>query len=347
MRVLIVKLTSMGDVLHVMPALDDLSKHKGNLVVDWMVEESFAEIPSWHPSVDKVIPVATRRWRTLKWSTIREFFCFRKRLRHQHYDVVIDAQGLIKSAVFARFAKLNSKGLRIGFSAESIKESFASKFYHKRVAVALDQHAIVRLRQLFAGAFDYPLQKPFSYGLTQCGIRSENARDSATVMFFHATTWQSKHLPEPIWQSLIQLAGDDGYQVLLAWGNKQEKQRAERLAKGQANASVLDEMSLADLKDQLLHCAGAIAVDTGLGHMAAALGTPCVSIYGSTNSKLTGAIGENQIQLQSDYLCSPCMSKHCLKLNEQTLEPPCYTKSHKNGGIDARKIWETLFEQIV
>lgn len=347
MRILVVKLTSMGDVLHVMPALTDLSRHKPDLIVDWMVEESFAEIPSWHPNVDRIIEAATRRWRTLKWSTIKDIFVFRSYLRQQQYDVIIDAQGLIKSAVFSRFARLKSGGVRIGYSADSIKEPLAAKFYQKRISVARNFHAIERLRQLFAGGFGYKLANEFSYGISNHQHGSASARDNGLVIFFHATTWASKHLPENIWRLLIKLAGDDGYRVLLPWGDKQEQQRAARIANGHVNAVVLKKMSLTELREQLQGCSGAIAVDTGLGHMAAALGVPCVSIYGSTNSQLTGAVGENQIQLQSEYPCSPCMSKQCLKLTEQITEPPCYLKTDRNGGIDADKIWQTLFEKIV
>ena len=153
MRVLVVKLTSMGDVLHLMPALTDLKQHHPDAIVDWMVEESFADIPGWHPGVARVIKVATRRWRKLNWRNISEFVSFLKDLRSERYDVVIDAQGLIKSAVLARFAKLSRRGVRSGFSADSIKESPASRFYKQRIVVARQQHAIERLRKLFGGAF--------------------------------------------------------------------------------------------------------------------------------------------------------------------------------------------------
>jgi len=128
MRVLVVKLTSMGDALHVLPALTDLQVHNPDVVVDWMIEDTFAEIPSWHDSVHRVIKVSTRRWRNFNRANITEFLSFWKLLRSERYDVVIDAQGLIKSAVFARFAKLNQGGVRAGFSGASIKEnSMASK----------------------------------------------------------------------------------------------------------------------------------------------------------------------------------------------------------------------------
>ena len=347
MRILVVKLTSMGDVLHLMPALSDLAKNQAELKVDWMVEESFAEIPSWHSSVDKVIPVATRRWRKLKWSTMSEFLKFWRSLRERRYDVVLDAQGLIKSAMFARFAKLTSSGQRIGFSADSIKESFAARFYQTRLSVAQDQHAIERLRKLVGLGFAYQSSTSIDYGLVGLQNVAVQSRQNKSLMFFHGTTWESKHLPETLWHTLISLAHNDGYRVLLAWGSEEEKQRAERLAKGKANVAVLERLSLNELKVQIEQCAGVISVDTGLGHMAAALGTPCVSVYGSTSAELTGAMGNNQTRLQSSYPCSPCFSKRCLKLTEQVLDPPCYSKPEQNGGISAETIWQILFEKIV
>jgi len=343
MKILVVKLTSMGDVLHLMPAINDLLAVHPQAQIDWMVEESFAELPAWHFRIVRVIPVATRRWRKVRLSTVGEFFRFLRELRRQRYDVVIDAQGLMKSAVFARFARLDRNGQRIGFSANSIKESPAARLYSKAVDVPREQHAIARLRQLLAGGLEYPqpINSP-DYAL----LNKEPARDYTTVMFFHGTTWPSKHLPESMWQELIILAKEDGYKVELPWGNQAERQRAERLAQNHSHTSVLERQSLSQLKERLGQVAGAVAVDTGLGHLAAALGTPCVSIYGSTNAELTGALGENQKRLQSTFPCSPCLAKECRKLSDTQSEPPCYSQSDKNGGLSAAQIWETLYEKI-
>ena len=344
MRILVVKLTSMGDVLHLMPALTDLKRHYPEAVVDWMVEESFAEIPAWHPAVERVIKVATRRWRKLKWHNLTEFFQFLKLLRSQRYDLVIDAQGLIKSAVFARFAKLEHEGVRAGFSADSIKESPAARLYKKHVGVAREQHAIERLRQLLAGALDYPYEsRGFEYGLSHRKVN----KDSRSVMLFHGTTWATKHVPEVLWHELVELANDDGYKVKLAWGNDAEHQRAERIAANKAHVEVLPKSSLDELAQTLARVAGAVAVDTGLGHMAAALGVPCVSIYGATNADLTGAIGHHQIRIQSRYPCSPCLLKMCPKLTAQVLDPPCYKGSDANPMLKAAEIWQALYEKIV
>jgi len=344
MRVLVVKLTSMGDVLHLMPALSDLVAAHPSVVIDWMVEDSFAEIPSWHPSVARVIRVSTRRWRSLQLKNIREFLAFVKVLRSRPYDVVVDAQGLMKSAGLARFAKLNKGGFRAGFSGSSIKESPAAKLYHRKVEVARDQHAIDRLRHLFASTFDY--EQPAGEVNYSLRLPKPSSSEADTVMLFHGTTWATKHLPEHLWAEIADLACDDGYRVKLTWGNDVERERAESIAKNRPDVSVLDRSTLTDLAQIISGIAGAIAVDTGLGHMAAALGIPCVSVYGSTDSRLTGAVGRYQTLIQSAYPCSPCMYKQCPKLTDQILEPPCYKASDANSRLSAEAIWQTLYRQI-
>ncbi len=344
MRVLVVKLTSMGDVLHLLPALSDLVASNPSVTVDWMVEESFAEIPAWHPSVNKTICVSTRRWRRFKWQYVREFFAFIKELREQRYDVVVDAQGLIKSAGLARFAKLEKGGFRAGFSGSSIKESPAAKLYHKKIDVAREQHAIERLRQLFSGVFGYSqVSSAVDYRVS---LPKPVVNEPDTIMLFHGTTWATKHLPDRMWREIADLACDDGYKVKLAWGNEVERERAEWVAQGRRDVTVLERSTLTDLAHSLSGIAGAIAVDTGLGHMAAALSVPCVSVYGSTDSRLTGAVGRHQTLIQSSYRCSPCMLKQCPKLSEQVLEPPCYKASEANPKLSAIAIWHTLYRQI-
>lgn len=338
MRVLVVKLTSMGDVLHLMPALTDLSQQQPSLTVDWMVEDSFSQIPQWHPSVNRVIKVGTRRWRKLTWQNLKEFFAFVKDLRSERYDVVIDAQGLMKSAVLTRFAKLEKSGQRIGFSGDSIKESPAAKLYTQRVVVDRQQHAIDRLRQLVAGGFGYeaPKSKP-DYSLR---VRTKTSSELPTVFLLHGTTWLTKHLPKSLWRELAALIIDDGYKVALCWGNEAEKHRAEWIAKGMTHAEVLPKSSLTELRNKLAQASGAIAVDTGLGHLAAGLGVPCISLYGSTDPTLTGAVGEHQQWVKSTYPCSPCLLKECPKITHQVTEPPCYQE------MNAASIWQALYEKI-
>lgn len=344
MRVLVVKLTSMGDVLHLMPALTDLCATQPDVIIDWMVEDSFADIPSWHPNVKNVLAVSTRRWRQLRWANISEFFSFVKKLRSTRYDVVVDAQGLMKSAAFSRLAKLNKGGYYAGFSGDSIKESPAARLYHKKISVSREQHAIERLRQLFANCFNYSFDAAnLDYGvdIKKFDVEKSAQHSKPSIMLLHGTTWPSKHLPDTLWEELATLIADDGYKVKLCWGNEQEHQRAESIAKGRTRVTVLDKSSLNILAKEIANTSGVIAVDTGLGHMAAALETPCVSVYGSTNASLTGTMGKNQSHMQSNYPCSPCLLKKCDKLTKQVTLPPCYQQ------LDAATIWQTLHTQII
>ena len=339
MKILVVKLTSMGDVLHLMPALSDLGAAHSDISIDWMVEDSFADIPLWHPKVDRVISVSTRRWRQLRWANISEIFSFIETLRSTRYDVVIDAQGLIKSALLARLAKRNKGGYFAGYSGDSIKESPAAKFYNKKISVARTEHAILRLRQLFSACFDYTFDaQNLDYGIS---TKTSTQSKKPSIMLLHGTTWSSKHLPDTIWRELADLIADDGYSILLCWGNQQERQRAEWIAKERPSVSVLDKSTLNTLAQELKQVSGAIAVDTGLGHMAAAFAVPCVSVYGATNAALTGTMGKNHSNIRSDYPCSPCLLKKCNKLTTQVSLPPCYQS------IDAATIWQTLHAQIV
>jgi heptosyltransferase-1 len=323
----------MGDAIHVLPALSDLTHNYPDAEIDWMIEKSFAEIPGWHNSVKQVFPVSTRDWRKPRRQSLREFRHFLRTVRSTPYDVIIDAQGLMKSAVFARFARLATDGVRVGFSAESIKEKPAARLYQKKIHVARDLHAIERVRSLFGGAFGYE----YSSNAIDYGIGGHRANEkSGPLVFLHGTTWPSKHLPEPQWQALIELAARDGYQVLLPWGNEVEKFRAERLSMNNPNAEVLPRSSLTELKHQLARSSGVIAVDTGLGHLAAALGVPSVSVYGSTNAGLTGALGDNQTHIQTDFTCSPCLLKNCDKITDGSQSPPCY------ANLQTDQIWDTL-----
>lgn len=171
MRVLIVKVSSLGDVIHTLPAVTDAYRAKRGLRFDWVVEEAFAEIPSWHPAVDKVIPVAFRRWRKNLVKTWRsgEFGAFKSNLQKEYYDLIIDAQGLIKSGIISRM----SRGLTVGMSNHTIREPMASLFYNVLYTVPWQQHAVERIRDLFSRTFNYTIdQKTCDYGIDRNLFRS-------------------------------------------------------------------------------------------------------------------------------------------------------------------------------
>lgn len=308
MRVLIIKTSSLGDVIHTLPALTDAAQAIPGIRFDWVVEEGFAEIPSWHPAVDQVIPVAIRRWRKNLWQTIKsgEWKAFKQRVRERKYDLVIDAQGLVKSAWLTRYVKAPVAGL----DRYSAREGWASRFYDRRLSVATGQHAVERVRQLFAMALAYDLPEGIgNYGLDLERLQLPPA--APYVVFLHGTTWATKHWPEAYWRELAERMGRRKAEVRLPWGNPAEKARAERIAQGLNNCQVLPKLNLAGVARVLAAAKACVAVDTGLGHLAAALDVPTISLFGPTNPGLTGAYGRTQIHQASDWPCAPCLQKKC------------------------------------
>ncbi|UZE24299.1 lipopolysaccharide heptosyltransferase I [Pseudomonas sp. B21-056] len=333
MRVLLIKTSSLGDVVHTLPALTDAARAIPGIRFDWVVEEGFAEIPTWHPAVGKVIPVAIRRWRKNLWQTIKsgEWRRFKQGMRAEKYDLVIDAQGLLKSAWLTRYVKAPVAGL----DKNSAREPLAARFYSRRLAVARGQHAVERVRQLFAVALGYDLPQSLgNYGLSVDRL-VELPRAYPYVVFLHGTTWESKHWPELYWRQLTERMGQFGVVVKLPWGNPLEKARAERIAKGLRNALVLPKLNLGGMGKVLAGAQACVAVDTGLGHLAAALDVPTISLLGPTNPVLTGAYGKGQIHLASDFPCAPCMQKQCTypptaedarRFDLKREQPLCFTR---------------------
>ncbi|MCL6268358.1 lipopolysaccharide heptosyltransferase I [Sansalvadorimonas sp. 2012CJ34-2] len=300
-RVLIVKTSSLGDVIHTLPAITDATKAIPSIKFDWVVEESFSEIPSWHPAVDKIIPVAIRRWRKNIVQTWRsgEWANFRKDLKARKYDLVIDAQGLLKSALLTRGLDASVYGL----DKDSAREPLAAKFYTNPVAVAKGQHAVERVRQLFAKALGYPC--PEEKGHFQLAAEkfsdSEGLRPKEPyLVFVHGTTWVDKHWPDTYWCQLAKKATEAGYIVCLPWGNDKEHERAKLIANGNPNVQVLPKMPLKGVASIIAGAEKVVAVDTGLGHLTAALEIPAVSLYGPTSPVLVGAYGEQQKHLTLD-----------------------------------------------
>jgi len=211
MNVLVVKTSSLGDVLHALPALTDASSARPDVHFDWVVEEALAGVPGWHPAVEQTIAVANRRWRHEPVAFISgEGLGFWRTLRHKRYDVVLDAQGLMKSALIARCAR----GARFGFARESLREPLAAWVYQRTFAVPPCQHAVDRMRQLFAASLDYPVpDTPIDYGVERHRLGHPPAVTSGGdyLLFLHATTWPTKLWPHGFWleelrRSIIRIA---------------------------------------------------------------------------------------------------------------------------------------------
>jgi heptosyltransferase-1 len=326
MRILLIKTSSLGDIIHTFPALTDAVKANPSLRFDWVVEEGFTDLPSLHPAVDKVFALPWRRLRKTLWmpATWRELRAFVRSLQTEQYDCVIDAQGLLKSAIWTRFVKAPMHGL----SAASAREPLAAHFYDVKHDVAWGQHAITRVRQLFAQALDYDISDmdKTDFGIVP-RLRALPDGDAAPYwVFAHATTWESKHWPEAYWQQLILFAAQHKKRVLLPWGNDVERERAVRLARLTHHVQVLPALSLNALTRVLIDAELVVGVDTGLTHLAAALHRPVLALYGATEPGLTGVVGPEAVVLQAKFPCAPCLREVCIELTEDQPLPPCYVK---------------------
>lgn len=299
-RVLIVKTSSMGDVLHTLPALTDAINAYPEIRFDWAVEEGFAQIPSWHQAVDTVIPVAIRRWRKNWFSApIRaERTQFRRTIQAHHYDAVIDAQGLLKSAfLVTRYAK----GTKHGYSRQSAREPLASFFYDIRHDVSKKMHAVERIRQLFALSLNYPIPpSQGDYGIASHFLALPAFDERPYLVFLHATTRDEKHWPESYWRELIALLADSGLRIKLPWGAEHEYQRAMRLAADFDYVDVLPKMSLADVAQVIAGARSVVSVDTGLSHLTAALDKPNITLFGPTDPGLIGGYGKAQTAIKAE-----------------------------------------------
>ncbi|MCI2293457.1 lipopolysaccharide heptosyltransferase RfaC [Enterobacter sp. I4] len=298
MRVLIVKTSSMGDVLHTLPSLTDAMRAIPGIRFDWVVEEGFAQIPTWHEAVDRAIPVAIRRWRKAWFSAPikAERKAFREAVQAQRYDAIVDAQGLVKSA--ALVTRL-AHGLKHGMDWQTAREPLASLFYNRRHHIAKQQHAVERTRELFAKSLGYA--KPEAqgdYAIAQHFLR-ETEHAEPYLVFLHATTRDDKHWPETHWRRLIELMQPCGIHIKLPWGAEHERQRAERLAAGFTHVEVLPKLTLAQVAAQLAGANAVVSVDTGLSHLTAALDRPNITIFGPTDPGLIGGYGKNQHQMVS------------------------------------------------
>ena len=299
MRVLVVKTSSMGDVLHTLPALTDAFNCLPDITFDWVVEENFAQSPAWHFAVDNVIPVAIRRWRK-NWfskSIRQERHQFIKLLREREYDCIIDAQGLIKSAFLITRKALGTKH---GLDRKSIKEPIASWFYDVKHNVPKSMHAIERVRLLFAKSLGYTLpEKIGDYAIARHFLTDLPLDHGQYLVFLHATTRPEKHWTENAWRDLIELVEPSGLKIKLPWGAPHEQRRANRLAEGFEHVKVLPKLSLSQVASVLAGAKAVVSVDTGLSHLTAALDRPNITLFGETDPKLIGGYGKNQFSIIS------------------------------------------------
>jgi len=286
-NILLIKTSSLGDVVHNLPVVSDIRKRFPRARIDWVVEEAYRDIVGMHPGVHRAIPVALRRWRgnVFKPAHWRELGQFRQALSGMRYDCVIDTQGLIKSALLARAAS----GARHGYTAASAREPLAAKFYDVTHAVARDLHAIARNRRLAALALGYALPAQFDYGIAApAAAAAARIAPGPYCVLLHATGRPEKLWPERAWERLGGELARQGYALVLPWGNAVEHARSERIARALPAATVPPALSIPGITGLLAGAQAVIGVDTGLSHLATALGRPVVAIFCGTDPGLYG-----------------------------------------------------------
>jgi heptosyltransferase-1 len=291
--ILFIKTSSLGDVIHHMPAVSDARRHRPSARIGWVVEEAFAPLVRLHRAVDEVIPVASRRWRRAAFSpsTWSEILAFLRAMRAQTHETVIDAQGLVRSAVIARFAR----GKRHGYDRESVREWPAPWCYDVHYNVDRSLHAITRNRMLTANVLGYPENGPLDFGLDRAALsRDGAARD---VVLLHATARPEKEWPVARWIELAQGLAARGFSILLPWGTETERRRSAEIAAAVPGASVPDFQPLDAVARMIARAAFVVGVDTGLLHLAAALGVPLVAIFIGTEPGQHGPLGAGKIDV--------------------------------------------------
>lgn len=293
-RILIVKTSSMGDLVHALPLVSDLAAHLPGARIDWVAEEAFAAIPPLHPAVARVIPVALRRWRKAPWAaaTWRELRAARAALRETAYDRVIDCQGLLKSAWLAHRAR----GPKTGFDRASAREPLAALFYDQRVAVPRALHAIERNRRLGAAAFGYALTATPRFDLALPPLAPEPPLAGLlaapyAVLLTNASR-PTKLWPDERWRAAADWLAAQGLRALLPWGSAAEHEATLHRARPMRDAQVLPRLPLAAAAAVLRGARVAIGLDTGLSHLAAAVGVPTVGIYCDYDPALVGLVGD-------------------------------------------------------
>ncbi len=319
MKILLIKMSSMGDVFHAFPALSDALQNIPNLQVDWIVEKDFAQIPSWHPAVNNIYAIELRKWRKSPFKNKQQIKSFFIKINTQNYNLIIDAQGLLKSAWVMGKMKCANK---VGFNWSSAREALASFWYTNKILVAKEQHAIWRLRELFYKALKYPQPniENINYQLNtnnwQNPTKNTTNHTQKYAVFLHGTTWDTKLWPEQYWVELANTINKHNIKIIIPWGNRQEQQRAKRL---QAKITMVEVpnniLSLNKMATYLKFAEFIVSVDTGLSHVGAALGTKMVVLYRVTNPQKVGAMG-NKVT----HLCSPIAQNYIKKFKNNVQE---------------------------
>ena len=304
-KILLVKLSSLGDVLHNLPIVWDLRKRLPHAQIDWIVEEAYVHLleplrtTATFRGIDRIVPVAFRRWRKnlLSLRTWREFFAMRKLLQFTTYDVVLETQGLLKSALVCALAKKSNNAVVAGLgnaTEHSGYEPIARVFYTESVHVPVKCHAVDRSRRVMCSAFDWPPlnrneEPPRFYPqefvkqlppLLFEGLKKTNQGiPMPYVVCFHSTARAAKRWPNEHWVELGKALSSQGYQLIFPWGSSDEMRVSTLIASQIPGAIVPRAFTIDEAYSLVAHAAFTIGVDTGLTHLSAVLGKPTVEIY--------------------------------------------------------------------
>ena len=286
MNILIVRVSSLGDVVHNMPLLADVHRQFPDAQIDWVVEEAYTDLVGLNPHVRTIIPIALRRWRKRLWapSIRKEIAAFYRRLRSVQYDLILDTQGLLKTGFVMRMARLAPNGKRVGLAnatEDSGYEPLSRLFHTMSVPVDLRAHAVARGRAVAAAALGYAANDAIDFALQAPPVSSSLPWSGLNdyAVFFHGTAGADKQWPIDSWREIASALATRGMPVLLPWGNQKERVRAEQIAAKLPNARVLPQLRLMDAVALAQGAALAIGVDTGLVHVAAAYCRPTIELY--------------------------------------------------------------------
>ncbi len=344
MKLLLLRLSSLGDVLHTLPAMSDLAVSRPDVEVDWLVEPAFAPVVAWHPKVKNAIPFSLRTLKKAPLTFPAALRQLRNTLRANHYDAVLDSQGLYKSAILARLAGAPVSGL----AADSAREPGASRLYQQRFTVPWSSPAIARNRQLFAAALKYPL--PDTLPDFALAPRRRQWQDQSLaeplaqwvnrpfVIGFHATSaaWKTKEWPEQHWMTLASRMRVNGLNLLLPAADERERLRVANIQAGSDNVLALPRLNLETLAMVMSKAQAFVGMDTGLSYLGSALGLAGVTLYGPTAMEQLAHGGGQQINLQSPQSCAPCGKTRCPLPEAQNGRILC------QEALDPDRVWAAL-----
>lgn len=353
MKILVIKMSSIGDLIHTFPAIVDAKLHVKDLIIDWLVDEDFLEIINIYKNfnnlkaINQIISIPLRK---IKRNILKELikFNFKKffnQLRSVEYDLIIDPQGLLKSALLAKLAK--SKNIA-GFDIDSCREKFANFLYKNKIAVSKDLHAIFRTKKLFANSLNYLYQEDISkinYGLDLKSFENltkfmpkELFYHKKYIVLLHGTSWESKHWAIDYWNQLSKLIITENISIVIFVNDIKQQQFAEQLLIFLNNTNyknkviILSKLNFFNIIVILANALGAVSVDTGFAHLAVSIGVPIIGIYAPTSVNRSGLLGDKSLNLQSTYNCSPCYSRICLKYynGQSQVKQPCFLELTPN-----------------